>query len=359
MDGNFRRLVAAIATLLISASGAVAQQLTVGTFLQNNLYEYAGPTGPAPGTVVASASNGVFGIAGLAQRPGDPSVYFSAQQSETIFRYTPGVGVSPVVLSSTLHSIANPGNPGGTNSYGPGGLAFGSDGLLYVTRSGGFGAPMPGTAAVDRFDITTGMFVDSLITGLSGTVGLTVSGSDLYVSNRLSPTFAQGNVLKVANYATAPVITDLIPSGTGTLAFPVNSAMGPDNMLYVADVGDELGSFGTPFPGAIRRYDPISGVQDLSFSMPMPGLSPSGLFFTSDGNLLVANLGTSFGPSFPPGLPFNGNVQLWNVGGASPSLINTIESGLMASVVIVAIPEPGLLLLLGLGGVLAVRRRAR
>jgi hypothetical protein len=354
-----------ILVLLFNPSVSLAQQLTVGTFLQNELYQYTGPIGPAPGTVIAGPAQGAFGIAGLTQQQHSSSFYFSAQLGEAVYKYTPGTGVSPVVLSSTLHELANPGQPMGTNSYGPGGIAMGSDGLIYVTRSGGFGAPNPGTGTVDRFNVVTGEYAGTLVSGLTGTVGVTASGNDLYVTNRLSalpapPYFAQGNVLKISNYTSAnPTVTDLIPSGTSSLAFPVSSAIGPDGRLYVVDVGDEGGNAGPAFPGSIHRFNLTGGsaVEDLAFLTFLPGRSPSGLFFREDGSLLLANLGTSYGPAIS-GQPFNGSVELYNVSGAAPILLSTIDSGLMASSVIVAaVPEPGQLLLGGLMVVRGLRRR--
>ena len=181
------------------------------------------------------------------------------------------------------------------------GLAFGADGHLYVTNSSGGGgaagphevlrfqgpqAASPG-AALPAVGQSGAVFVSSGSGELSNPSGLTF-GPDgrLYVVN----TF--GDSVNRYDASTGAFIDKFVAPKSGGLDIPTELSFGPDGFLYVtSSTLDEAQAS----HHQVLRYNGTDG----SFAgAVMPGgsgglNSPSGIAFDSAGNLYVASLGTS------------------------------------------------------------------
>ena len=147
----------------------------------------------------------------------------------------------------------------------PRGLAFGSDGNLYV-GGGGDGNPN-----VKRFGGTTGNFVDTVTSGHPPQINGIAFGSDGHLYGAV---FDDDYVFEV-DPQTGTRFEDL---GAGTpLDGPTGLTFGADGNLYV-------GSFET---GQVLRFDGTTGAYLGVFAALPDGGSTSGLSFGPDGDLYV------------------------------------------------------------------------
>jgi DNA-binding beta-propeller fold protein YncE len=194
------------------------------------------------------------------------------------------------------------------SGYVPAGLRFGpADGYLYVSHNGGQMAG-EGTGSVDRYDPNTGAYIDSVITNLTQPTGLLFDAHGrLYVSN-----FGDGAVVKYHPHSGRAKV--LVPFGSGGLVGPAGLQIGPDGHLYVVDL----------LIGAVHVYDRRTGASLGDFIAPGGALNnqfPSDLLFDGQGNLLVADLGSSF--SEP-----TGNVLSFD---ASGNYVDTFAQGIFGA----------------------------
>lgn len=275
--------------VLAGTTTPVRADVILAGYQESSILRYADDGTPLAPIVPPGGMSGVVGPAGITLGP-DGLLYVSNQTSvfvqgapDSIVQVDPATGtVTPFI---TLPS-----------GYVPAGLRFGPhDGLLYVSYNGGLMAG-EGTGSVDRYDPTTGAFVDSIITNLTQPTGLLFDArGHLYVSN-----FGDGTIVKY-HRKNARART-LVPFGSGGLASPAGLRIGPDGNLYVVDL----------IVGAVHIYDPKAGTSLGDFIAPGGELSnqfPSDLLFDSQGNVLVADLGSSF--TMP-----TGNIKAFDATGA-------------------------------------------
>ncbi|TWU08136.1 LamG-like jellyroll fold domain-containing protein [Stieleria varia] len=188
---------------------------------------------------------------------------------------------------------------------GPGGLAFGPDGNLYVADYG--------ASKVVRFDGATGTFIDDFVaSGLTSPLGLEFGpDGDLYVANRGSAgvlrydgttgvldsgfnvasisgaedlTFGPDGNLYVGSTsgvirvdATTGATSTFIANGTGGLLLATGVEFGPDGNLYVADQNADT----------IRRYDGTTGAYIDDYATGIDG--PAYIEFTADHRVTVVS----------------------------------------------------------------------
>jgi streptogramin lyase len=156
--------------------------------------------------------------------------------------------------------------PGSGGLIAPRGLGYGPDGNLYVSSLV--------TDNVLRYDGTTGQFLDNFASGgdLRGPHGL-VFGPDgnLYVCS------IDSNAVLRYDGMTGQFIDDF--ASGGGLRVPHDLAFGPDGNLYVTSIGTN----------SVERYNGTTGQFIDDFVPPNSGglFAPRGLAFGPDGNLYV------------------------------------------------------------------------
>jgi sugar lactone lactonase YvrE len=259
----------ALVSLVVLATPADADVIVAG-YVESSILRYTEDGTPLQPIVPPGAMNGVFGPAGITFGPAG-FLYVSNQASvfvpgapDSVVKVDPSNGT--VTLFITLAS-----------GYVPAGLRFGPDGNLYISQNGGQQA-QSGTGTVDCYDGTTGAFLRSVVTNLTQPTGLLFDAAgNLYVSS-----YGDGNIVRFDG-TNASIF---VAAGSGKLVAPAGLQFGPDGNLYVVDL----------LLGAIRRYDPsgnfIGGL--IPAGGQLSNQFPSDLVFDRRGQLLVADLGSSF-----------------------------------------------------------------
>jgi len=259
----------ALAVLAGMTARAGADVIVTG-YVESSILRYAEDGTPLQPIVPPGGMNGVLGPAGITFGP-DGLLYVSNQTSV----FVPGAPDSIVQIDAATGNVT-PFIPL-ASGYVPAGLRFGPNGNLYVSHNGGQAA-LTGSGSVDRYDGTTGAFIDSVVTNLTQPTSLLFdSAGNLYISS-----FGDATVVRFDG-ANSSIF---IAAGNGHLAAPAGLQFGPDGNLYVVDL----------LLGAIRRYDPTGNF--IGGLIPSGGqLSnqfPSDLLFDRLGHLLVADLGSKF-----------------------------------------------------------------
>jgi outer membrane protein assembly factor BamB len=254
------------------------------------------------------------------------------------------------------------------NIRGPLCAKLGPDGLLYVASEG--------NNSVKRFNAATGAFVDDFVAGgaLTQPTGLAWdSAGNLYVGS-----FDQSAVLKYHG-GTGAYLGQFVASGQGLLSGADNGmTFGPDGNLYVPSYNN----------GRIIRYNGVTGATIGTFSTLVA--RPRVLLFTTGALMATgesqntvrrlnpttgANLGNltglgAGGLSTPIGLALDGSggvlvgssgnnrvLRFDAVTGAALGTFADAADGINAPAFITVIPGPGAAWALGLGVVVAGRRR--
>jgi DNA-binding beta-propeller fold protein YncE len=187
----------------------------------NQVLQYDATTGAYVGVFVAAGSGGINAPNGMAMDSAE-NLYVAGRGSNTIVKYD--TNGNPV--------WATPAGAGGLNL--PEGMAVDPSGAyLYVANSGS-----PNN--VLKFDTQTGAFVGVAAGGLNSPHSLAF-GSDglMYVSSG-------GNNRILRFTENGAYVDDYIPAGSGGLNNPHAIAFGPNGDLYVATTGnDSIFRFGT------------------------------------------------------------------------------------------------------------------
>jgi hypothetical protein len=309
-----RWVLVALASILL-AGPAPAQVVLVASFGDSSVRRYDYTTGTELTPLVAPGGGGLSGPSGMALGP-DGLLYVSSQVNDQVLRFNPLTGAA-------AGSIAQ---PAGAQ---PAGLEFGPDGNLYVSHFG--------TGQVVKYNPASGAPAGTIMTGLSSPGGLAFRGNTLYAGN-----LGGGNVQQANFDGTGQSV--IVTPGSGGMQTPISATVGPDGNLYVADL----------FGSAIRKYDPLgtpgsNSLGDFNAGPQLAGQFPSDVIFDG-GFAWVANLGTVQGQP-------TGTVMRFNA--LTGAYIDTFASNIVnaSTLVIVPVPEPSALVLLG--GVAAAWRVVR
>jgi autotransporter-associated beta strand protein len=331
----------------ISSTGIIAPDpvLYATSYFDSAIYQFDANTGVLEATLNPSNLADIdpdnlptiAGAAGITVGP-DGNLYISSQFTSSIDKYDFATNtLSTFITASELGEAAFfAGNSSG--AFLPSGLTFGSDGDLYVSSYGSFGAvsppppnsppPPPGVGAVVRFDITTDkngsldynhiptVSYQILATGLAQPGGLSFGtgthSGDIYVGNGVYNPSTQkmdGQVLLIAGALTAPGPQTpgvFVSAGTGGLETPSGITFGSDGSLYVSDTA-ALGK-----DGQVLKFSP-AGKLDTAFTAntaaKLDHQFPANVIFDAQGRLLSANLGEPY----PPAL--DGSIYRFNADG--------------------------------------------
>jgi len=281
----------------------------------------------------------VVGPAGISYRdgklvlavggPGAASPIIEAlPNTDSVLSIDPATGAVTLLADILANEKTNNPDPNAldSNLYGN---AIGPDGSIFQADAGGNtvyhidgttgelsvasilpGVPMPGFANPERGGAEE---IDPVPTGVA-----VADDGKVYVSQLTGGPFSPG----AASIFSADEMGMLTVVATG-LTMCAGITIGPDGMLYVAQISENLLGATPPAPGSIVKVDPASGtVTPVLTGLPFP----NDVKFDSAGNMYVVVMTT-----VPPGTPPSGMVlkvdltQLEPV--ASPAPAGTPEGG--------------------------------
>ncbi len=276
-------------------------------------------------------------------------------------------GNSIVRFDPTTNTTLGSYTGGGLN--GALGMQVGPDGLLYVCSEG--------NNSIQRFNMTTHAFVDTIISGsnLNGPTGITFDSSN----NILVGNFNNDTVTKYNSSGT--FLSTFVTAGTGGINGPdVGITIGPDNKLYVPSFDSN----------AIQRYSATTGAFiDTFIPAGVGGMSqPRTILFrdnkvwvTSDNGNKVLRYGLdgsfidtfvtagSGGLSGASGMTFGDDGLLYVSSWRNNRILKysmtdgsfagtALSTGLSGPTFIMMVPEPTTIMGIGLGiAALAIKRR--
>jgi hypothetical protein len=362
----YRSVARFVALLLLTfvAGPARADVVLATDYLTGAINEFNPTNGALLPTPFIPAGQFAGAATGIVYNPADQLVYISISPFAL-----PGGGVNTTPnqilrysLNGTLHDVfkdlsgftdaTNP-LPSGT-SYSPTTLRFSpATGDLYVSRNlnAFYNPSAAGNGTVDRFNKTTGAFVGSVMTGMSGPGGLLffangdLLGSSLQSLSPQQSAHGLGYINKTPNggsqaYFVAPETSTLVTPGS--MAF----VPGSGNVAVTDVIG-----------GAVHQFSPAgSPLADLiAPGGTLQGQFPSDVYFDPQGRMWVASIGD---PSQAPPVP--GSIKIFDLTSGTPQTpIITITGINPSSFAVIPVPEPGTMLLVGAAAVGIVARRRR
>src|SRR5262245_4373885 len=267
--------------------------LLVGSFDNNSVLRYDENTGafvdqfdPHNHANLKNPAGGVFGS--------DGNLYVSSgiflNNNHKVLQYNGTTGAFQSVFASQ-------------NITSPRGVLFGPDGNLDVANGNECADGDP--ASVERFDGSTGAFLDYFVAPASGGLehpSYMVFGPDGQNDGNLDLYVAAGHEGAIYRYdgTTGAFKGVFVTAASGGLDAPFGMVFGADGNLYVAS-GNWFTSSNGPFytgdfpPGAVLRFEGPSGPNPGAFlgtfvAGGSGGLaSPNGILFGPDGDLYVAS----------------------------------------------------------------------
>jgi hypothetical protein len=272
----------------------------------------------------------------------------------------------------------------------PTGLAFGSDGNLYIGTSGDFATVAP---TIARYDVVNNTLSTAYTFASFDTypAALAFKGNDLLVGRN---PFAgnTGPIVQLANIIGGSPLQSDYTSGLALASSP-GLALAGDGTLYVSNQTYVFGSPTGTASGPVERFDATGTYVNQVIADGASGLAgPTGLaiagntLYTSsimNGTILVTDLtNDSTSVLVDTTLPYavgplavlsNGNLLAGDPSGAYDSIFQFDSSGTpigsyplglgqVGGITVAPVPEPGTVMLLGMGfvaGAALLRRRRR
>ncbi|HEU4663823.1 MAG TPA: hypothetical protein VFS55_07320 [Dokdonella sp.] len=241
-----------LSILTPAAHATCARHLLVSGYFSNNVAIYDACSGAFVRPLEQAGH--VHGAQAVRLNPADGLLYVVSERDDQVQRYRPDAGYAFVDVFAQLEADVD-----------PTGLAFGSDGRIYVASYG--------TSRVLELDPLDGTVIATILPSDSGLLGadngLMMSGSGLlYV-----PGYDSSSVARI-DPATGDVDAAFVPGATGGL-FQTRGIVDEGATVLVGGEGS----------GAIYRFDATTGAP---LGTLVDGLDrPTGLAIDDDGTLLV------------------------------------------------------------------------
>ena len=169
-------------------------------------------------------------------------------------------------------------------------LTFGPDGHLYTSEG-----PGPTVASIDRYDGTTGAFIDHFIPAgkIDGVRDMVFQGDFLYIGSEYTD-----EILRFSAASGVPAGISGIPGDAVFVAADAPILDGPHGMTSGPDANGDLipELYVTGLGQNLVRYDGATGARHpVTFATSGAGAlsSPQGLTVSPDGNIYVASTGSN------------------------------------------------------------------
>ncbi len=297
----------------ISASlcaDASAEELLVSNFFSNSVNRFSMPGGSSLGALGGPVAGPLCARLGP-----DGDLYVASEGNNSILRYD---GATLAYESTFV-----PAGSGGLNS--PTGIAWGSDGNMYVSSYNG--------SSVLRYDGLSGAFLGVFVTpgagGLSGADNGMTFGPD---GNLYVPSYNNNRVLKYDGQTGAFLSTFIASIGR-----PRVLEFRGDSLFVTSETSH-----------AVRRYNAATGAFLGNFVAPGSGglSTPVGMVFGGDGLLYVGS---------------SGNNRVLRFDASTGAYVDQFLAApghpISGPTFLTIVPAPGVLVVLGAAGLIAVRRR--
>lgn len=219
---------------------------------------------------VTPGSGGLSSPQSLVRGP-DGNLYINNQ--DKVLKYN---GVTGASMGTFVDLTANSQSDAKT-------IAFGPDGKLYVGSGDTSSSGPPGI--VNRYNGSTGAFIDTFASGLVEPMSLAFGAGKLYVgdgSGAVTSSTDTTDTIKVFNGGSGALIGSL--GNESGLTDPNGMTFGADGKLYVTNEGSFSSSGSNLLPNTVLAYDVSSG-HDTTFVSPGSGgiMEPFGLVFALGG----------------------------------------------------------------------------
>jgi hypothetical protein len=244
---------------------------------------------------------------------------------------------------NSVGAFVQPGAGVNYQTLGPRGVLCVSNSLLVVNQN----VDTPFNGEILSFDLNTGVFINKFVPGSNVNAPYAPRGMVMGPNNVLYVADVGGfdgvHPGRIARYnSSGTYLGNVVTTGLSVPFYPMAMVVGPDGFLYVSGVGDwSVGSingyiFRFQFNAGTQNYQYLSTiVSSTAANYYSPGLhSPEGIVFGPNGNIYVTSFYASFNDSLNNTVVDRDSILVFNTLGqkiGSPIYLNaTNESRVFA-----------------------------